>query len=45
MPFMAPTGEKMNESEIDSLMLGQEDENGSLHYEGTFLWFNASSFF
>ena len=30
---LSTLGEKMNESEIDSLMLGQEDENGSLHYE------------
>lgn len=25
----------MNEQEIDALMAGQEDENGSVHYEGT----------
>ena len=25
----------MNEQEIDALMQGQEDENGSVHYEGT----------
>lgn len=41
---MAPTGEKMTEPEIDSLMQGQEDENGSVHYEGTYFenpfWFN-----
>lgn len=30
----ASTGEKMNEQEIDALMAGQEDENGSVHYEG-----------
>lgn len=30
----ASTGEKMNETEIDALMAGQEDENGSVHYEG-----------
>lgn len=24
----------MNEQEIDALMAGQEDENGSVHYEG-----------
>lgn len=29
-----PTGEKMNEAEIDALMQGQEDENGSVNYEG-----------
>lgn len=29
------TGEKMSEPEIDALMAGQEDENGSVHYEGT----------
>lgn len=28
------TGEKMTEPEIDALMAGQEDENGSVHYEG-----------
>jgi len=26
----------MSEPEIDALMAGQEDENGSVHYEGTF---------
>uniref|UniRef100_A0A673FF37 Myosin light chain 3, skeletal muscle isoform-like n=1 Tax=Sinocyclocheilus rhinocerous TaxID=307959 RepID=A0A673FF37_9TELE len=26
-------GEKMSEPEIESLMQGQEDENGSVHYE------------
>jgi len=26
-------GEKMSEAEIDALMTGQEDENGSIHYE------------
>lgn len=30
----ASTGEKMTETEIDALMAGQEDENGSVHYEG-----------
>lgn len=25
----------MNEQEIDALMVGQEDESGSVHYEGT----------
>lgn len=30
----ASTGEKMTEPEIDALMAGQEDENGSVHYEG-----------
>lgn len=30
----ATTGEKMSEPEIDALMAGQEDENGSVHYEG-----------
>lgn len=33
---MALTGEKMNETEIESLMQGQEDENGSIPYEGTY---------
>lgn len=41
---MALTGEKMSEPEIDSLMQGQEDENGSVHYEGMFR-LNPSSFF
>lgn len=27
-------GEKMSEPEIEALMAGQEDENGSVHYEG-----------
>uniref|UniRef100_A0A3B3TW48 Myosin, light polypeptide 3, skeletal muscle n=1 Tax=Poecilia latipinna TaxID=48699 RepID=A0A3B3TW48_9TELE len=30
---LSTLGEKMNETEIDSLMVGQEDENGSIHYE------------
>lgn len=30
---LSTLGEKMNEAEIDSLMQGQEDENGSIHYE------------
>jgi len=34
---MSPSGEKMTEPEIDSLMQGQEDENGSIHYEGVCL--------
>lgn len=46
---MALTGEKMSEPEIDSLMQGQEDENGSVHYEGTCLdkpfQFNPSNLF
>lgn len=32
------TGEKMTEAEIDALMQGQEDENGSVHYEGESLF-------
>jgi len=36
----------MTEPEIDSLMQGQEDENGSIHYEGVCLeipfFFNPS---
>lgn len=27
------TGEKMSEPEVDALMQGQEDENGSVNYE------------
>lgn len=34
MDRCASTGEKMTEPEIDALMAGQEDENGSVHYEG-----------
>lgn len=34
MDLCATAGEKMNETEIDALMAGQEDENGSVHYEG-----------
>lgn len=34
MDHCASTGEKMSEPEIDALMAGQEDENGSVHYEG-----------
>ncbi|XP_060923294.1 myosin, light polypeptide 3, skeletal muscle [Limanda limanda] len=30
---LSTLGEKMTEAEIDSLMTGQEDENGSVHYE------------
>merc|ERR1712142_754378 len=30
---LSTLGEKMNEKEIDELMAGQEDENGSVHYE------------
>ncbi|CAK6969878.1 LOW QUALITY PROTEIN: myosin%2C light polypeptide 3, skeletal muscle [Scomber scombrus] len=30
---LSTLGEKMNENEIDALMTGQEDENGSVHYE------------
>jgi len=30
---LSTLGEKMNEKEIDELMQGQEDENGSVHYE------------
>lgn len=33
-PLAPPTGEKMNEAEIDALMAGQEDENGCVNYEG-----------
>ncbi len=29
----------MNEAEIDALMQGQEDENGSVNYEGQFKLF------
>ncbi|MDR8389486.1 hypothetical protein MKS85_28760, partial [Pseudomonas sp. JL2] len=30
---LSTLGEKMNETEIESLMQGQEDENGSIPYE------------
>uniref|UniRef100_A0A3B4VIX8 Myosin, light polypeptide 3, skeletal muscle n=1 Tax=Seriola dumerili TaxID=41447 RepID=A0A3B4VIX8_SERDU len=30
---LSTLGEKMSEPEIDALMTGQEDENGSVHYE------------
>ncbi|XP_056286855.1 myosin, light polypeptide 3, skeletal muscle [Pseudoliparis swirei] len=30
---LSTLGEKMNEHEIEALMTGQEDENGSIHYE------------
>jgi len=30
---LSTLGEKMSEAEIDALMTGQEDENGSIHYE------------
>uniref|UniRef100_A0A8C6U2V7 Myosin, light polypeptide 3, skeletal muscle n=1 Tax=Neogobius melanostomus TaxID=47308 RepID=A0A8C6U2V7_9GOBI len=30
---LSTLGEKMTEQEIDALMQGQEDENGSVHYE------------
>ncbi|KAJ0009449.1 hypothetical protein NQD34_001151 [Periophthalmus magnuspinnatus] len=30
---LSTLGEKMSEPEIDALMQGQEDENGSVHYE------------
>ncbi|CAB1449488.1 unnamed protein product [Pleuronectes platessa] len=30
---LSTLGEKMSEDEIESLMAGQEDENGSVHYE------------
>ena len=30
---LSTLGEKMNEAEIDALMQGQEDENGSVNYE------------
>uniref|UniRef100_A0A673LWX3 Myosin light chain 3, skeletal muscle isoform n=1 Tax=Sinocyclocheilus rhinocerous TaxID=307959 RepID=A0A673LWX3_9TELE len=30
---LSTLGEKMSEPEIESLMQGQEDENGSVHYE------------
>ncbi|KTG40583.1 hypothetical protein cypCar_00015894 [Cyprinus carpio] len=46
---LSTLGEKMSEPEIDSLMQGQEDENGSVHYEGTCLdkpfQFNPSNLF
>lgn len=38
MDLCATAGEKMNETEIDALMAGQEDENGSVHYEGKLLF-------
>lgn len=44
-PALLLTGEKMSEPEIDALMAGQEDENGSVHYEGmcTFLLFQEKN--
>ncbi|XP_052003860.1 myosin, light chain 1, alkali; skeletal, fast-like [Xyrauchen texanus] len=30
---LSTLGEKMNEAEIDALMIGQEDENGSVNFE------------
>uniref|UniRef100_A0A8D0B7J5 Myosin, light polypeptide 3, skeletal muscle n=1 Tax=Sander lucioperca TaxID=283035 RepID=A0A8D0B7J5_SANLU len=30
---LSTLGEKMTEAEIEALMTGQEDENGSIHYE------------
>lgn len=36
----------MSEPEIDALMAGQEDENGSVHYEGKcMLFFHKSPLF
>lgn len=36
----------MSEPEIDALMAGQEDENGSVHYEGELTFsHNLSPFF
>lgn len=35
----------MTEPEIDALMAGQEDENGSVHYEGELLFPSMQSFF
>lgn len=44
MDLSATAGEKMSEPEIDALMAGQEDENGSVHYEGkVFISQHASS--
>lgn len=34
MDPLGSAGEKMSEPEIEALMAGQEDENGSVHYEG-----------
>lgn len=42
---LASAGEKMTEPEIDALMTGQEDENGSVHYEGNFPACLAPPFF
>lgn len=35
----------MSEPEIDALMAGQEDENGSVHYEGEHTFFPSYSLF
>lgn len=36
MDPLGSAGEKMSEPEIEALMAGQEDENGSVHYEGKY---------
>ncbi|KAF3857421.1 hypothetical protein F7725_009280 [Dissostichus mawsoni] len=42
---LSTLGEKMSEVEIDALMTGQEDENGSVHYEDSPTVFRTSTLY